>query len=428
MKDEDYPTRPDWFRSLTSTAYRWSWPVKILASIAVVGLVVTGLVIGGKDTYRPSYHVAFIGNSMQYYNDFPRFMEALSGGTITQNSCLHGDANLRTILIWGNGMYKIWTTGSARIFSDDKTLYDMGACTVPQLLLGYDADLEEKVGMYGEYVDGDDDQVVYAFDDDNIQQTDDYMSYKDGKNPCQNDLNYYEYLQYGGGLGETGRTWDFIVMNDNTRAPARRSTRTASLQVLESTYVDWFLETGATPVFICTYGYWTPYRDMGGFDDVANFTSLTYQGYREYAELLESYLPQSQKPRLALVGHAFLLVYEENYDLWQRLFHVDKIHASPLGTYLQGLVVYYSLYGKMPLADIAIDTTPSNMWQEARRFQPGKHRRSTFPTIEEAGYLYDVATRVMRYGVVPRSLILYEDGVAADFQPSDDLYRVDDLF
>jgi hypothetical protein len=36
-----------------------------------------------------------------YYNDFPRMMEELSDGYMTQNSCLHGNANFRTILQMG---------------------------------------------------------------------------------------------------------------------------------------------------------------------------------------------------------------------------------------------------------------------------------------------------------------------------------------
>lgn len=85
----------------------------------------------------PHVKVAMIGNSMMYYNDFPRFMgtcllilsvsagkescilhgahhdislslshittEELSDGHLTQNSCLHGNANFKTILQWGVG-------------------------------------------------------------------------------------------------------------------------------------------------------------------------------------------------------------------------------------------------------------------------------------------------------------------------------------
>ena len=103
----------------------------------------------------PSLRVAMIGNSMMYYNDFPRFLEAISDHTIEQDSCLHGDASLHSILITGSGTYKVWRTGVAVIQNasvelyqqseeedhdddnyDFSRLYDYGACTVPQLLFG----------------------------------------------------------------------------------------------------------------------------------------------------------------------------------------------------------------------------------------------------------------------------------------------------
>ena len=116
-------------------------------------------------------------------------------------------------------------------------------------------------------------------------------------------------------------------MNDNTRAPARESTREESLEVLEQVYVPWLQEMGSTPILLFTYAYWTPYRDMQGLGTIPEFTSLTYEGYKQYANLLEETLPASQKPRIAPVGLAFLIVWEENHDLWLRLFHVDLIHA-----------------------------------------------------------------------------------------------------
>jgi hypothetical protein len=48
----------------------------------------------------PYIKVAMIGNSMQYYNDLPRFLEPYPMG-IEQNSCLHGDSNLHSILVTG---------------------------------------------------------------------------------------------------------------------------------------------------------------------------------------------------------------------------------------------------------------------------------------------------------------------------------------
>jgi hypothetical protein len=166
---------------------------------------------------------------------------------------------------------------------------------------------------------------------------------------------------------------------------------------------------------------------MGGLEDVPTFTALTYLGYKQYAELLRQYLPESQEPRIAPVGLAFLLVWEENYSLWRRLFHVDRIHASPIGTFLEGCVVHHTLFGVMPHWNVAVRKDPSYLWTHARRFQPSEHARNPFPTQEEAAYLFNVAERVGR-GVIPRSLTLLENGEASTYVPQDDVYRVDDLF
>lgn len=101
-------------------------------SCAVVGIVIVTMIAIAKisePSSRVPIKVAFIGNSMQYYNDLPRFMEALSDGQISQNSCLHGNADFSSMLVSGNGMYKIWkSSGTARI-NDYKNLHDFGACT-----------------------------------------------------------------------------------------------------------------------------------------------------------------------------------------------------------------------------------------------------------------------------------------------------------
>ena len=68
---------------------------------------------------------------------------------------------------------------------------------------------------------------------------------------------------------------------------------------------------------------------MTGLEDVANFTSLTRVGYQAYVDLLKSYLPKKQALRIGPVGLAFLTVYEEDFDLWEKLFHSDHLHARP---------------------------------------------------------------------------------------------------
>lgn len=167
---------------------------------------------------------------------------------------------------------------------------------------------------------------------------------------------------------------------------------------------------------------------MTGLGSVPEFTSLTYEGYKQYAALLEEKLPASQKPRIAPVGLAFLIVWEEKYELWERLFHVDKVHCSPLGTFLQACVLHHTLFGKMPKHAEVVRGDMSNLWLRARRFQPNKHRRTPFPTYEEAAYLYDVAARIAIRGHVPKTLVNYDNGEAADYTPMDDLYAVDDFY
>ena len=387
-----------------------------LAAIAAILLfsVLFAVVLPG--TTIPYYHVAFVGNSMQYYNDLPRFMEALSDKHITQDSCLHGDATLQSILLTGNGMYAIWgDSGSARVYNDDATIHDFGACSVQQLLFGYDEELAQRVANNPQA--------------DEYQINDDFQSYNDQKNPCIMDNNYYNWLQDKYDVQGTP-TFDFVVLNDNTRSPARTDTRQSSLQVLQDVYVPMFLQLPETtiPILLCTYGYNSPYRDMGGLSTVPEFTSYTYEGYLEYAQLLEQALPHSQRPRISPVCLAFLLVYEENYGLWQQLFGVDKVHASPMGTYLQGLVVYCTMYDRLPPSNIAIRPDMSYLFLSVRRFQPGIHRRSPFPTQEQAAYLYNVASRVCIQGHVPRTLTRFKHKESVDYEPHDDLYRIDDLF
>jgi hypothetical protein len=401
----------------------------------------------------PSIRVAFVGNSMLYYNDVPRLLSQLSAGQLVQQSCLHGDATLTSILKSGNGMYHIWETGNARVYNNVSTIHDFGACTVRQMLFGYDPDLDARV--MGNNNNNNDQQ--YNTD------ADDFATFNDGKNPCLLDAFYYEWLQqemvrtygpynasalssepqgdddaYGNvddDASSNGRRpnppqYDFVVLNDNTRSPARVDTRRASLDALNETYLPWLLEmrqSNTVPVFMATYGYSTPYRDMGGLGTVAVFTSLTHYGYQVYADSLREYLPKRQAPRVAPVGIAFLVVWEENFHLWQKLFGVDEIHASPLGTYLQGCVLYHTLYGKMPNPDIALRGDMSSLWHDARRFQPGTHRTDSFPTLDEARYLYHVAYKVSN-GYKPASFMVFDHNEAAEYTPQDDLYRVDDLF
>lgn len=344
---------------------------------------------------------------MFYFNDFPRYLEEISQKKVTQNSCLHGGASLPSILIEGNSMYPEFKTEAAIIGQDasGNDIYDYGACTVPQLLVGWDERLHDP---------------GYAQPINEINATHKNL------NPCREDPAYLQYAidAYGGispkhkKHGSKSAKWDFILMNDNTRNPGRAKTRAHTLQTLERFYTPWFLETGSTPVFLWTQAYSTEASvDLKGLEDVANFTSLTRVGYQAYVDLLNLHLPESQRPRIAPVGLAYLMVYEENYSLWKTLFHSDHLHASPSGTFLQGCIVYYTLFGKMPnrkwLLDRSDDEIPL-LWRRARMMQHAWEPPNPFPTKETAIYLYDVSERIMKKGHIPKSFIDYQNGESAD--------------
>lgn len=82
-------------------------------------------------SYNSYTRVAFIGNSMMYFNDCPRFLSQLSKGEIIQDSCLRGGSSLISIYAKGNGMLEKFRSQNA--MKDDGT-YDIGASSVSELL------------------------------------------------------------------------------------------------------------------------------------------------------------------------------------------------------------------------------------------------------------------------------------------------------
>jgi len=366
----------------------WAIPTLALTSLLAVPFLLPSL------SWQQEIQVAFIGNSVQFTYDLPRFMEAISANRITQNSCLSGYATISSMWEGGNGMYGKFSTANALIsdtIETSKYIYDYGACSTTQLLDATD----QRLAQGGDDLDNGD------------------------NNPCVQDQNYLYYaLHY---YGTDPPEWDFVVMNDATRNPARSTTRQAALESLETYYAPWFNSTESTiPVFISTYAYWTESRDMGGLVDIPTFTSLTHEGYRQYAEVLNEYLPDDCQARIAPVGIAFLLVWEENYGMWLKLFQPDNFHLSPHGTYVMGCVLYHTLYGHMPQASVALPESIFTLFARARRMQPPIHHAMPMPTREEAGYLYNVAERVAGRGHLPKSFIQYSNGEAAEYEEDQD--------
>lgn len=389
---------------------------------------------------EPVIRVAMVGNSMMYYNDLPRVLEAMAKGNLQQNSCLHGNADFSSHLWYGNGMWDKWTTGQARIWEiDDAPIYDYGACSVQQLLFGKDDRLIDRRRTrtrtrqrqrqrvlastinVSDYTQGDDEYATAVPED-----AWEYALMNDETNPCLVDDNYNDYTQY---LYETnGRPhWDFVLMNDNTRNPCCTDQRAESMELLENVYLPWLKQIKATPIFMVTYGYWASNRDMSGLTDVPTFASLTYNGYLDYARLAETMLPESLKPRVAPVGLAFLLVWEENPSLWADLIHNDEIHLSPSGTFLQACVVYATIFGKLPDTSIFEGSEgPDRLWRWARRMAPAEHEYKPYPTRDTAQYLYHIAHRICILGETPKTLIHYPANTSVLFTPDDSLYSTTD--
>lgn len=440
----------------------------MFAAIAIVIFLLIGFSIATRMTLLQylsdtptTIRVAFLGNSITFVNDLPRFMQALSLNRIQQNSCLHSSLNFGTLLTKGNGMYNKWQTPNALLYdpstkrrkTDASTrptlasslslftmannnnnisqrIYDFGACTFPQLLFGYDSHLTE-YNSNGYYTD-------------------------DGMNPCFQDSTYFQFM----GLQQSridataefkeeqdnSYYWDFVVFNDQTIQPGVPRRRRRSLRSLKRVYAKLLNRTTAVPVFLSTYGYDKSLydtseeeeedvqEDAADDDDAANnnnnnvasdndstdiydilgdiptFTSRVWYGYQLYASTLGAVLPETQQPIVVPSALAFLVIWEENYDAWLQLFYDDGFHPSPHGTFLLGCCLYASLYGRMPSRlTHRSKSNLANLFGRARRMHMdsmGDDR--PFPTVSEAKYLASIAERIVLGGYLPGSLLSAE--------------------
>ena len=321
-----------------------------IATAAFIALGISVAIFTSGPDPSESLNVAIVGNSMFYYNDCPRVLEAISGGRISQNSTLRPSGSLNTTFLFGNKMRRIFRGGNA--VKADGT-YDIGAPDVPTLLLGEDYDAEGRG-------DGGDDDFSSS--------------------------------------SSTPR-WDFVVMNDFTRGPSDSYHKDISLQALEELYAPLLRLTGAIPVFMSTHWFRPDISEYHGVGDIYNFAEATYQGYEEYAALLDFMLLEEQTPtRIAPVGRAFVRVWEEDVDLWYRLFHTDGVHMSPIGTYLQACVLHCTLFGRAPFDPNVFPTEGiPTLFQRSRFMQTPPANGvafNPFPTMEEARYLFGVAETV----------------------------------
>ncbi|KAL3796860.1 hypothetical protein HJC23_008813 [Cyclotella cryptica] len=291
--------------------------------------------------------VAYLGNSIQYFNDTPRFMIRLSRQAVVnnanpkepydafiehQNSCFRGGANLGRLWREGNGMLNhgfASKTAIMKVTDDgDNIIYDVGSPTVEDLL-----------------------------------------ALKD---------------------------WDFIVMNDHTQGPARLESRNAAREILMEKYAPLIAANQAISIIIETVAY--RFEEINGSRDlgtVYEFQQKVREGVLSYVDALRTKLPPFISPRIAPVGAAYLHVHEHNFVLWEQLFDsYDSFHPSPKGTFLQGCVLHYSMFLSPPQIP-STEEGIADLWKDARMMNwVGKkqgYEIMPLPTVEEAKYLLQVS-------------------------------------
>mmetsp|Transcript_22557 Transcript_22557/g.53303 ORF Transcript_22557/g.53303 Transcript_22557/m.53303 type:complete len:606 (+) Transcript_22557:229-2046(+) len=360
--------------------------IAMAAGVAAVLLTLIIVTSNSAPLIPRNVAVAFVGNSYFYVNDLPRVMESMSNGHMYQDSVLHNSANILEIIMTGNGMWNKWATSEAMIGgvryerSDGEVdyLYDMGACSVPQLLTGHD-ELVTSGNEAGAFLN-------------------------DGENPCFQSDGYLEYQE----SFEYKKNWDFVVITDQAKRMAYDETRQEALTAFNYTYGPILKKKKITPVIVQPHSYVSGNGnnadgDAATFTDLATFTALVREGAYVYKKYMNQRLGWFTSAKIAPVGDAFLAVWEDDQDMHSKLFLDDGVHPSAYGTYLYGTVIYATMLGYMPKkSNVIVDDIEEKLFSTARRLQASSSSVG-FPTKDELRYLYKIAKKVHN-GYKPKSL------------------------
>lgn len=196
--------------------------------------------------------------------------------------------------------------------------------------------------------------------------------------------------------------WNFVILNDQTQAPCRQSTKQATKKILEEQYAALLEASGACPIFLQTAAYrekgLEKSDDLGDFEE---FSDRLQVGYREYAQFIRTQSSSSTALlpcRVAPVGEAVRWLYRHDPALWQKVYAPDGFHFSPLGTWLEACVLYCTLIHEFPP-----DLDPA-WWNNCRRVvrsnkvvvleEKDDDDALVYPTEEEASELRRVACLV----------------------------------
>jgi hypothetical protein len=256
--------------------------------------------------------LAFIGNSMIYFNDSPRLVETMlrsTGYTVRQDSCLRGGATLSSLWERGNGMKDCFRSKTALIQSTNEIpKYDIGSSTVESLVKGMEASSN----------------------------------------------------------GRPGR--NILILNDHTQSPARIKSRDATAAALKEHYLPCIynnLKDSVLILFLQTPAYRLEKirgtEDLGDFD---GFTNRTREGYGFYSDVVQEETRLRNIPsiesQIAPVGEAFSCLRQRNRVLWEKLYSYDDFHPSLHGTWLQACIIYALITKEVP------PLYQENWWQSSR--------------------------------------------------------------
>ncbi|CAJ1958680.1 unnamed protein product [Cylindrotheca closterium] len=177
------------------------------------------------------------------------------------------------------------------------------------------------------------------------------------------------------------KEWDYIIMNDQTQAPARSLTQKNTIKILKKKYLRRIQDysPSSTVILLMTAAYKSSKvnysSDLGGFK---KFTKKLLEGYESYA----SVFPNAKIAPLGL-GYKYI---KDNYEkqVWEQLYASDGYHPSPHGTYLEACIVYCSIVGEEP-------PKYDEEWWDTAQY---KIRKKDRPTKQEAAILHEAACQV----------------------------------
>jgi hypothetical protein len=210
---------------------------------------------------------------------------------------------------------------------------------------------------------------------------------------------WWRCAERGGGRGRGGG-WDFVVLNDHTQGPARAESRGATRDALVEKYLPLILENQATPIIVETAAY--RYAGIRHSEDLGStpreFQERVRGGVLSYVEALRSGLPPRSPiaPRMAPVGTAYLRVHDDDPGVWGGLFDPsDHFHPSPSGTFLQGCVLHWTMFGRPPPLP-RTEGDIRDLWRDARVMHDARDGGigPPLPSPRTVEYLWNVAREV----------------------------------